>query len=203
MSGPVIFPLQEAGQNWYALYTCANHEKRISENLVKRSIEQFLPLYELVRRQRERKVRVQVPLFTGYVFVRIVLSDRLRVLQIPGVVRLVSFHGEAVSIPNHEIEALRRGLTGGVRAEPYRYLAVGTRVRVKSGPLCGLTGKLLRRKQNCRLVISIDSIARSIIAEVDLDDMDIPRVGNGARVIAAPIASSVSAEATDVKRLAL
>src|SRR5260370_2441771 len=73
---------------WYAAYTVANHEKRVAEQLGVRSVEHFVPLYESVRRWKDRKVRVQLPLFPGYVFVRLALRDRLRVLQVPGVARL-------------------------------------------------------------------------------------------------------------------
>ena len=75
-------------QRWYAAYTCANHEKRVREQLEQRSIESYLPLYETVRRWKDRRMRLQLPLFPGYVFVRMVLVDRLRVLQVPSVVRL-------------------------------------------------------------------------------------------------------------------
>jgi len=174
---------------WYALYTCPNHEKKISEGLATRSIERFLPLYETVRRRGERKVRVQVPLFAGYVFVHIDIRDRLDVLQVPGVVRLVGFNGVPVAIPNAEVDSLQRGLASGLIVEPCPYLRIGNPVRVNSGPLCGLTGKLLRRKQNYRIVISIDSIMRSIIAEVSLADVDVAETLKGARSTVMPAVS--------------
>jgi transcription antitermination factor NusG len=162
----------EREPHWYAVYTCARHEKRIAEQFGQRSIEQFLPLYEAVHRWKDRRVRVQLPMFPSYIFVRIALWDQLKVLQIPGVVRLVSFNGKPVALPEWEISALQRGLTSGLRAEPHPYLAPGRRVRIKAGPLCGLTGKLVRRKENFRIVISVDSISRSIICEVSLQDVD-------------------------------
>jgi transcription antitermination factor NusG len=162
---------QEA--HWYAVYTCARHEKRIAEQFGQRSIEQFLPLYETVHRWKDRRVRVQLPIFPSYIFVRIALTHQLKVLQIPGVVRLVSFSGKPVALPEWEVSALQRGLSSGLRAEPYPCLATGRRVRIKAGPLCGLTGRLLRRKQNCRIVISVDSISRSIICEVSPEDVEV------------------------------
>ena len=159
---------------WYAAYTCARHEKRVAEQLTERSVEQFLPLYETVHRWKDRKVRVQLPLFPCYIFVRIALLERLKVLQVPGVVRLVGFNGLPTALPESEMMALQRGLSAGVRAEPHPYLTVGRTVRIRSGPLSGLTGKLLRKVQNYRVVISIECIMRSIVAEVSLDDIETP-----------------------------
>jgi transcription antitermination factor NusG len=169
---PTLAPPAENEPHWYAVYTCARHEKRIAEQFGQRSIEQFLPLYETVHRWKDRRVRVQLPIFPSYIFVRIRLTHQLRVLQIPGVVRLVCFNGKPVALPEWEISALQRGLSSGVRAEPYPYLATGRQVRIKAGPLCGLTGRIVRRKQNFRIVISVDSISRSIICEVSPEDVE-------------------------------
>lgn len=158
---------------WYAAYTRARHEKVIAEQLSQRCVERFLPLYETVHRWKDRKVRTQLPLFPSYIFVRVALRDQLRVLQIPGVVRLVSFNGCPIALLDEEVQALQRGLSSGLRVAPHPYLTVGRRVRVKSGPLCGLTGKLVRRKSNWRIVISVESIMRSISAEVSLDEIEI------------------------------
>src|ERR1700690_825979 len=125
---------------WYATYTCANHEKRVAEQLNERSIENFLPLYDSVRRWKDRRVELQLPLFPGYVFVHLALRDRLRVLQVPGVAKLVSFNGTPVALPQEEIEALRSSLAGGLRAEPHPYMKAGRRARVTAGPLKGLQG---------------------------------------------------------------
>ena len=103
---------------WYAAYTCANHEKRVREQLEQRSVESFLPLYETVRRWKDRRVRLQLPLFPGYLFVRMAVVDRLRVLQVPGVVRLVGFSGQLAPLPDEEIESAeeRFGWRGARRA---------------------------------------------------------------------------------------
>src|SRR6266700_4843387 len=80
-------------ERWYAAYTCANHEKCVAAELRARNLEHFLPLYTSVRRWRDRRVQLELPLFPGYVFVRLALLDRLRVVQIPSVVRMVGFGG--------------------------------------------------------------------------------------------------------------
>jgi len=157
---------------WYAAYTSANHEKRVAEQLSLRSVEHFLPAYASVRRWKDRRVTLQMPLFPGYVFVRMALRDRLQVQQVPGVAHLVGFDGTPAALPDEEIEALRASLESGVRAEPHPYLTVGRRVRLKSGPLAGMQGILLRRKGNFRVVISIELIQRSLIVQVDAVDAE-------------------------------
>jgi transcription antitermination factor NusG len=162
----------EPQPRWYALYTCANHEKRVAEQLALRSVQHLLPLYEAVRRWKDRRVRLELPLFPGYLFVRTHLRERLRILEIPSAVRLVGFDGHPVPLPEEEIEALRCGLEQQVRAEPCPYLKIGRRVRVKSGPLQGAEGVLVRKKHSLRVVLSIDLIMRSIAVEVDAADLE-------------------------------
>jgi transcription antitermination factor NusG len=158
---------------WYAAYTCANHEKRVREQLGQRSIESYLPLYETVRRWNDRRMRLQLPLFPGYVFVRMAMVDRLRVLQVPSVVRLVGFNGHLAALPDTEIDALKNGLLNGVRAEPYPFLTAGRRVRVISGPFEGIAGIVVRRKNRLRLVISLDLIQRAASVEVEAHDLEL------------------------------
>ena len=150
---------------WYAAYTSANHEKRVAEQLVVRSVEHFLPVYASVRRWKDRRVTLQMPLFPGYVFVRLALRDKLRVQEVPGVARLVEFNGMPAPLPEAEIVALKAGLADGVRAKPHPYLTAGRKVRVKSGPLAGMNGILLRRKNGARFVLSLELIQRSVVVE--------------------------------------
>jgi transcription antitermination factor NusG len=157
---------------WYAAYTCANHEKRVRDQIEERSVESFLPLYETVRRWKDRRMHLQLPLFPGYVFVRMALADRLRVLQVPSVVRLVGFNGQLSALPDEEMEGLKKGLARGMLAEPHPFLSVGRRVRVKAGPLAGVEGIVIRRKNRLRLVISLELIQRAAMVEVDAADLD-------------------------------
>ena len=157
---------------WYAAYTSANHEKRVDLQLGQRSVEHFLPLYESVRRWKDRKMRLQLPLFPGYVFVRLALCDRLRVLQVPSLVRLVGFNGHPSALPDEEIEALKTASACGVRAEPHPFLTVGRRVRITSGPFEGRQGILLRKKGTLRVVLSVELIMRSIVIDVDAADVE-------------------------------
>jgi transcription antitermination factor NusG len=167
---PALPVLPEAGDErgvpkWYAAYTSANQEKRVAQELGRRSVECYLPLYGSVRRWKDRRVRLELPLFPGYVFVRVALRERLRVLQIPGVARLVGFDGHPAPVPNEDIEAIRMCLSGDRALLPHPYLE-GQRVRVLSGPLAGLTGVVVRQKKQARLVISFDLLMRSVSVEI-------------------------------------
>jgi transcription antitermination factor NusG len=157
---------------WYAAYTSANHEKRAALQLVQRSVEHFLPLYESVRRWKDRRMKLQMPLFPGYIFVRLALRDRLQVLQVPGVARLVGFNGMPCALPDSEIEAMQTCLERKASLEPHPYVQIGRRVRVKCGPLAGLEGIVVRKKNRVRFVISLDLIQRSVAVEVEAGDVE-------------------------------
>ena len=166
------WPLEYVEPRWYAVYTCANQEKRVADQFVQRCLEHFLPTFETVRRWKDRKVRIQQPLFSGYVFIRLALRDRLRVLQVPNVVRLVGFNGSPAALPDQEIETLRTSLNPELGAAPHPYLKEGKRVRVVRGPLVGTEGILIRRKSAFRVVLSIDLIMRAASVEVDVADLE-------------------------------
>jgi transcription antitermination factor NusG len=161
-----------AGLNWYALYTCPRHERCVAHQIEERSICCFLPLYRSLRRWKDRRKELELALFPGYVFVRLALEDRLRVLQLPSAVRLVSFNGQPAALPDSEIEQLRERLSRGGCVEPHPYLRVGRRVRVRCGPMQGLEGIIVRRKDRCRVVFSLDLIMRSMAVEVDESDLE-------------------------------
>lgn len=164
---------------WYAVYTCANREKQVAAQLSERRIENFLPVYESVRQWKDRRVRLYLPLFSGYLFIHLALRDRIEVLRVPSVVRLVSGHrGMPEALPDQEITVLRAALASGVRAEPHRYLTIGRRVRIKRGPLAGMEGILQRRKGKYRVVLSVDLITRSIVVEANADDLELPSAAN-------------------------
>jgi len=158
-------------EHWYAAYTCAQHEKRVAAELEKREVEHFLPLYSSVRRWKDRRVQLEFPLFPGYVFVRLALCDRLRVVQIPSVVRLVGFGGLPTALPDAEMEILRTGLGQSLRAEPHPFLTVGRRVRIAAGPFTGLEGVLKRKKSSLRVVVTLELIQRSVAVDVDAADI--------------------------------
>jgi len=165
-------PIQNSQPRWYALYTCARHERRVAEQIERRQLSCFLPSYRCVRRWKDRRKEVEFALFPGYVFVHMSLSNKLKVLQVPGVVRLVSFQGQPAPLPAEEIDALRNRLSGSAKIEPHPYLRAGRKVRVHSGPFQGLEGVIVRRKDRYRLIFSIDLIQRSLAIELDEADLE-------------------------------
>jgi transcription termination/antitermination protein NusG len=167
-----MMPHEHRSPRWYVTHTRSRHEKSVAEQLRRKGIETLLPLYETVRRWRNGDHRVQLPLFPGYAFVRISIDDRLPVLKVPGVVRLVGFNGTPTPLADEEVEGLSRALAAGVKAAPHPYLTAGRRVRITAGPLTGREGILVRRKGTLRVVLSIDLIQRSVLVDLDGNSLE-------------------------------
>jgi transcriptional antiterminator NusG len=178
--GDAILAVNCLQKRWYAAHTRANHEKRVAEQLGLREIEHFLPLYRSVRKWADRQKSLEIPLFPGYIFVRLPFQERLCVLEIPSVARLVGFDNRPAALPDDEMDAMRNGLTGQFRALPHPYLKVGRRVRIIRGPLEGCEGILLRNKGDFRVVLSVDLIMRSVSVEVGAEDV-VPVSGSNVR----------------------
>jgi transcription antitermination factor NusG len=169
----LFFPLDNFEvQRWYAVYTNAHHEKRVEQQMRQRGIDCFLPVYKAVRRWKDRRKILELPLFPGYVFVHLPWRARLQVLQLQGVVEFVSCGGYPVPLADAEIDSLRNGLHFAC-AKPNPYLRVGRHVRIRSGPLTGIEGILARRKDKLRVVLSIHLIQRSIAVEVDEEAIEL------------------------------
>jgi transcription antitermination factor NusG len=163
-------PLEDnrpGGPNWFAIYTRHQHEKLAASSLAYKGFEVFLPLYTAVRQWSDRTKELSLPLFPCYLFLRGGLEERLSILTTPGVHGLVGFAGVAAVIPDAEIEALRQAMVRGARVEPHPFLKCGDWVRVKSGPLEGIEGVLVRHKSQFRLVLSVDLVQKSAAVEVD------------------------------------
>jgi transcription antitermination factor NusG len=157
---------------WFAAYIPPRHEKHVYELLTERRIEAFLPLYRTARQwKKSRPIVLELPLFPTYVFVRIFRQTRHAVRGLPGVLSLVGSAREPWPLPDFEIDALRRSLQTG-RVEPHPYLKVGERVRIKNGMMTGVEGILVRKKNDFRVVLSLETIMRSVAIEVDADDLD-------------------------------
>ena len=158
---------------WFAAYTTPRHEKHVAEMLTERGIETFLPLHRTARQwKKSSPVILELPLFPTYVFVRIARNARGTVLGIPGVLSIVGSPREPWPLPDFEIEVLRRGILTR-KIEPHPYLNVGEKVRVKSGAMAGVEGILIRKKNEFRVVLSLDAIIRSVAVEVDADDLEL------------------------------
>jgi transcription elongation factor/antiterminator RfaH len=156
---------------WYAAYTKSRHEKYAELHLRNREVETFLPISVVSRRRKDRRTQIQLPLFPGYLFVRISSAERLRVLQAPGIVELVNFGGVPVPLADFEIENVRRCLCSEFDVRPHPYLTRGRRVRIEDGPLRGVEGTVLRTKGKTRLILSVDLIQKSVCLDVKAEDV--------------------------------
>lgn len=170
--GERVESFEVANLPWYVTYTCPRHEKYVAQQLAERKIGSFLPLYASVRRWKDRRKRLELPLFPGYVFVQMTDRNRLDILRLPGVVQIVCFQGKPAPVPLAEIDALRRGMTGSVVVQPHPFLQAGRRVRIVSGPMAGVEGIFVRRKDQVRVVISISLIQRSVAMEIGEADVE-------------------------------
>jgi transcription antitermination factor NusG len=173
---------QESSANWFAAYTNSHHEKRVASHFGERQIESFLPLYAALHRWKNRcEVDLDLPLFPNYVFVHIDPRERVRVLEVPGVLSLVGFGRTLAPLSDFEIEALR-SCAGQRKIEPHPYLVIGERVRIKAGPMTGMEGVLVRKKSNFRVVLALDVIMQCVAVEVDADDLE-PAAKYAGRVV--------------------
>jgi transcription antitermination factor NusG len=157
---------------WFAAYTCAHHEKRVAEQLRGRGIECFLPLYSTIHRWKDRKVTLELPLFPGYIFVYLAAQKHFRVLEVPGVARIVGTSRRPTPLPDREIQVLMDAKALAVRTEPYRFLTAGAKVRVKAGHFEGLEGFVLRRKGMQGMVVTLRAISSAFVLEVDAADLE-------------------------------
>jgi transcription antitermination factor NusG len=163
---------------WWAIYTRHQHEKAVEEMLLAKGFEVFLPLYESTRRWKDRRKLLSLPLFPCYVFVRGGDDRRLQVLTTPGVHMILSIGERVATIPEDEIQAIRRTIEGPFRVEPHPFLKCGERVRVVRGSLEGVEGVLIRKKNLYRLVLSVEMLAQSVAVEIDAADV-VPVLGSG------------------------
>lgn len=163
---------------WYALYTRHQHEKAVARILASKGFETFLPLCSETRRWQDRSKQLSLPLFPTYMFVllRGVLERRLEIVTIPGVHAIVASAGRPVPIPFEEMNALRQAIHKA-QLEPHPFLKCGDRGRVKSGPLAGIEGIMVRTKNSFRLVLSIETLGRS--AAVVVDAFNVERMSAG------------------------
>ena len=175
-------------RRWFAVYTTCRHEKRVARHLEQRQIENFLPLYRAQHKWKDgSRALVDLPLFPGYVFVRIESRNRCGVLAVPGVVSMIGTATRPAPLPDLEVETLRAGLDP-MRTEPHPLLIVGQRVRIKAGALAGVEGIVVRKKSGMRVVLTLSLLMQSIAIEVDGDDVEL---------VGTP--SSLTLEATDKK----
>jgi transcription antitermination factor NusG len=153
---------------WFALQVRSRREALVADHLEGQGLECFLPLYKSTRRWSDRLKEVEKPLFPGYLFCRLNLSNRGPVLMTPGVQQIVGFGRTPVSVEEREVESIRQVLSSGLPSLPWPYLHLGERVRVNYGSLNNLEGILVNFKGSNRVVLSVTLLQRSVALEIDL-----------------------------------
>ena len=173
MEAPFL-ALESAAPNWYAVYTRSNFEKKVARSLGCKRVDYFLPTVQEQHRWKDRKKTIDMPIFPGYVLVRIPDSaeHRMRVLHTDGTIRILGYGGGIEPIPDSEVESVRLLLASGLRFFGHPFLREGARVRVKNGPLKDVEGVLTRFKNQSRLVLSVNLLAQSIAVEIDIADVE-------------------------------
>ncbi len=156
---------------WFAVWTRSRHEQTVREQLERKGIEAFLPTITRWSRWKDRKKKIDWPLFPGYCFARFDPTVRLPILKCPGVVSIVSFDGEPAPIPTHEIEGIRQLVESDLQYDPCPLIREGMMVEVVHGPLKGVVGRLVRKGAHARLVLSVDLIGQAVWVEVDAADV--------------------------------
>jgi transcription antitermination factor NusG len=156
---------------WYAVWTRSRHEQVVREQIEAKGVEVFLPTIPRWSRWKDRKKKIDWPLFPGYCFARFAARERLPILKCNGVVSIVSFDGEPAPVPDIEIEGIRRLVTSDLQYDPCPLIHEGTVVEVTHGPLKGVVGRLVRKGSHARLVLTVDLIGQAVSVEVDAADV--------------------------------
>ena len=160
---------------WYAVHTSCRHEDMVHMRLAAKEIPVFLPKIEKWSTRKDRKKRIRVPLFNGYLFINVHLDKYtwLHVLKTPGVARIVGNQNEPVPIPDEQIDSIRILLNNDVMLNPVPYLKIGQRVRIVNGPLTGVEGILVKTHPGKnKLVVSVDLLQRSLCVELNSIDVE-------------------------------
>jgi transcription antitermination factor NusG len=152
---------------WFAIRVKSNFEKRVAIALVNKGLDAFLPEYKSRRRWSDRYRTIECPLFPGYVFCRINLTQRLCVVTTPGFLYIVGTGNRPTPVDDAEIESIQSVVRSGLPALPWPSLAVGQRVRIESGPLSGLEGTLLQVENHRRICVAVTLLRRGVSVEVD------------------------------------
>jgi transcription antitermination factor NusG len=171
---------------WYAIHTQSRHEKVVRDELTSKGIETYLPVFHSWHEWKDRRKRVELPVFSGYVFARFCDSPeiRLRVLRTTGAARILG-NGDGIEpVPDSELETVRRMLVGSETCVLHPFLREGAWVRVRRGPLKGIEGLLVEFKSRGRLVVSVNLLAQSVAMEAEHGDIEV--VEPPARVRAYP-----------------
>lgn len=165
-------PTPAANSPWFAIWTRSRHEQVVRDQLASKQVETFLPMVPRWSRWRDRKKKVDWPLFPGYCFARFDPTAALPILKCTGVVNIVSIEGRPAPIPEVELDGIRRLIESELQYDPCPLVKEGQRVAVVSGPLSGVFGQLVRKDHaRARLILSVDLIGQAVSVDVDAADV--------------------------------
>jgi transcription antitermination factor NusG len=156
---------------WYALYTRPRHEKKVYSFLIEKDFIAFLPLRERVKQWKDRKMKIEVPLFSSYVFSDFNYRNRFEILETQGIIKIIHFHGKPAVIPDWQIDSLKKMLESPATLRLESYVRLGEMVEVMEGPFKGLRGMVDMRKNEHRLILTLDGIMQSVSVEIDVDNV--------------------------------
>ena len=159
------------GASWFAVWTRSRHEQVVREQIERKHFDAFLPTITRWSRWKDRKKKVDWPLFPGYCFARFREEDSLAILKCTGVVNIVSVEGRPAPIPDHEIDGIRRLLETELQYDPCPLIHEGMMVEVTHGSLKGVLGRLVRKGAHARLILAVDLIGQGVSVEVDASDV--------------------------------
>ena len=166
--------VQKYPAQWYALYTKSRHEKFVETQLLQKGMEAFTPKITFRKRWSDRTKLVQEPLFKSYCFARFPLGEKTRALRQTGVINIVHFSSQYITVPDSVIHSLKILTENKILFDPCPYIKVGDKVVIKKGPLKGVEGFLVeKRNKNARLVVSVDIIAASVQCIIDNDYVEL------------------------------
>ena len=144
----------------------------VRDQLERKHVEAFLPTVPRWSRWKDRKKKIDWPLFPGYCFARFDGGDTLPILKCTGVVNIVSFEGKPAPIPEHEVDSVRLLVGSELQFDPCPNIKEGMMVSVVHGPLRGVVGRLVRKESlKARLILSVDLIGQAVSVEVDAADV--------------------------------
>lgn len=159
-------------KKWYAVHTKSRHEKIACQLIQKKNIEAYLPVKKIKKKWSDRIKEIEFPLFKGYLFVRISLSEQTKALQTKGVVRILGQHSPE-PIPQEQIESLKMFENKVIEVDPFLHLKPGNSIKIKRGPLKGCIGVLARKKGKYRFIVNVKVIMQSASVEIDANDIDL------------------------------
>ena len=157
---------------WYAVRTKSRQESVVGAYLRWHGLEEFVPTYQCRRTWSDRVKVVEMPLFPGYLFCRFDENERVLVLRAPGVVQIVGVAGKPEAVPDEQVEAVKKLAASGLPASPCPYLREGMRVRIRSGAMKGVEGRLTKIKNKFCFVLSVHMLQRSVSVEVDPETVE-------------------------------